>query len=1525
MSIAGIRSNRGDGYQTLVAFDWALVVLSDKNYQWLEVDSIAHLVDDVVIGKTDGTLIACQCKKNQIDFQSWSIADLEGELKKAARLLKQNTSTEVYFYSRNNFGKLGKLKEHSTTQHDASTYKSSLSKENQTTNTTLSKLLETTAPGLSTYEFLCRTEFETSGTLDRMQSQLRERLRSIASNPDAAFNALWVHLDQLGARMSGDGSSANAQHRFTKNDLEAILHKAGALLVPPVNIAEVRASFSNTSAIGRSWRRDVAGQRMPNPVVNELLAAINARKRAILLTGLPGSGKTCVMLEVQETLERHAQFRSDVVPLFIQSREFADLATSQDRQAFGLPEQWVNQAARMAESAQVVVIIDSLDVLSIARDHRVLTYFLAQIDRLLLIPNVSVITACRDFDRQYDRRIAERKWDCEFKCPPLDWDGDIVPLIERLGIASTNIDAVTRELIRNPRELVLFVELAQREGGFSVVTSQALAQRYLDVIVRANASLGDSAIQAIEVIGTEMLESRSLVVPHQRFSSSQEMLRALYSLNVLQETQDGKLTFGHQTLLDVLVISGALRSGVTLNQFIQSLPPVPFVRPSIRSFVAQLALGERREFRKQTRTVLTGNAAFHIRRLVAESFSEQVPFDDDWPLLRELREKHRDVFQAIYASAKAIEWHHFWLKYLVPVLKAERDAEGFAGHTYHIARWKNEDTQGILSFWHEAISLDWIDSNRITGQLPFYLSEITLENLALVVPLLQRLLNTPSPNHSFLGRSIARCVEAGVVGDDLLWRHMINGVSESDLLEYRFEKKLHCHAHEFGDRDENFVRQRMEKSIALLDLAVASIEEWSDIRKSHHGETRIGYRYGFLSKTSYEKTHSQQDMHHVDSMNILLDAIESSIFHHAKAHSNWWQENRERLCFNHEGALLYFAVQACTATPEANINLIGRMLCDKNMLEFELDYELGTLIQSTFKLLDETTQDAVMTTILTTWDKHSSKDSENFWAFKKRADLIIAIPCHLRSPEAQLLIDEYEKKAGVFYRQPYIRSRGGYVSSPFSFEVFLQASDSGVLRLLVHYNGYADWHGTDFLVGGEREVGRQLQEASSRQPTRFLGFLSSYWTDIPAKFRDDIMDGVATYLAYRYGNLQANQNWLPIEEPEAPALASHLLDELERHRYHWQLRRPAAKALEACANVVKNLKDAERLVFLTIAFERLEEADPIKGDNVSLISQGINMTKGDVTEALMILASDAQELGGKLPELLQPTLRRFAGDKHPAIRAVALRRLPYLQSRNLELGWELFHVAMRDADGLWQIAEPCLYYAYHHHFMIVKPLLARLHLEGRGKDLETWGRISALCSLTQHIDFSEFIENLNALDNTEAWLGAATVWTNIENIKQHREECFAGLSAGLSAGGTHALIIARKIERIFGDQTPPVSVPIELIQSCFYIFENDSDNESKHHRLFGFHEWLNAIAHSNPEQALAVAKIYLTYVKSCKPYLYDHKNSLTQLMTRLFAEAEEREESDGGMMLRSVVDIQDTLLSLGVNGVIDWLKSAERP
>lgn len=1523
MSIAGIRSNRGDGYQTLVAFDWALTLLSNQDYQWLEIDSITYSVDDVVIGKVDGTQIACQCKKNQGDFKAWTIADLADELKKAAIFLSNNSSAEVRFYSRNNFGALAKLKEHSSIQNDETSYRESLGKAHQETDAALSALLATLDPYLTSYQFLRRTKFETSSEIDRMKELLHERLRNMASSPDAAFNALWVRLDELGGRMGENSASTATQHRLTKDDLRAILHEAGAMLAPPMDLARVRLSFSSTSFIGRSWRRDIAGQHIPSPTVSSLLAAIEARKRAILLTGLPGSGKTCVMLALQEVLEQHAQNRSDIVPLFIQSREFADLATPQDRQAQGLSVQWVEEAARLAEDADVIVVIDSLDVLSIARDHSVLTYFLAQIDRLLLIPKITVVTACRDFDRHYDRRISVREWDSELKCQPLNWDAEIEPLLDMLGIATSTIDALTRELINNPRELALFVELAQREGSFNVVTSQALAQRYLDAIVRHNGKLGDVAIQAIETIASEMLKSRSLVVPRQRFTATPSILRELCSLNILQETQDGRLTFGHQTLLDVLAISGAMRSGFTLNQFIQSLPPVPFVRPSIRSFVDQLALGDRREFRKQIRTVLTGKSAFHIRRLVAESFAEQIPQNDDWPLLRDLRREHRDVFQVIYSLAGAVEWHRFWLRNLVPVLKITQDAEGLSGHVHHIAQWSNQDTGVVLSFWMEALSVDWLDGGEIADRLGIHLSEIKLENLDRVTPLLEQLLAMPQSQHSSLGRVVARCVKAGVSEDTMLWRYIADGINDEDLLTYRFDNKLRCDAHEFGDRDENFVCQRMVQSSVLLDLALESIERWSEIRTSRDGRTRTGYRHGFLDETSYRDTHSQTDMKHVDSLNILLDAVEAAILHHAKANSDWWQYNRQRLCFNHEGALLYFAILACTESPEANIDLIGRMLCDPQMLESDLTYELGALVQSAFGHLDTSTQDAVMANILNVW--HEAADETNhFWILKRRAELIVPIPCYLRSPEVQDVVNAYESKAGVLIRQPYIRSYDGAVRAPFSFEVFLGASDEGVLSLLDHYHGHLDRHGDDFLVGGEREVGWQLREASSRNPTRFLGLLSRYWEDVSDRFRDDIMDGVATFLAYRYGNLQTNHAWQPVEETDAPLLASQILDELERHRAKWRHRRSSAKAVRACANVIQNKQDAERLIFLAIGFIGLHEDDPIKGDSVDLLSLGINMVKGDVAEAMMILANMFLERDNELPELLAPTLRRFANDDQPAIRALILRRLPYFQSKSFELGWELFHLAMQDADGLWKIAEPCLYYAYHNHFEIVRPVLARLHSEGVGKDLETWGRISALASMTQQIDFGEFLGDLNVLQNADAWRGAAAVWTNTRNFRQHREQCLEGISSGLNAGTEHALTVAKKVMHIFDDKEDVVSVPIELICRCFSVFENDSE-DNKHHRLIGFHEWLNVISQRDPEHALTATEIYLAHASKRKLHIYDHDNSLTQLMTRLFAEAEEREESDHGAMLQRVVVVQDTLLSLGVSGVLKWLKAAERP
>lgn len=1522
MSVAGIRSNRGDIYQTLIAFDWALTVLSDPGFEWLEIDSTTYLVDDVAISKSDGSLICCQCKKNQAEFRAWSIVDLAEELDKAFQALTRNKQTQIYFYSRSEFGALAKLREYSTLYGNETDYRKHLTKDHEKTDKDLADLIARQASNLSVYEFLCRTFFMISPDFDRMEDLLHERLRQMASNSNTAFDALWTQLDKLGGRTKGSSMYASVKHRLSKGDLKHILNQAGAMLTPAMSISYVRKSFANISAIGRSWQRDIGGRRISNSVITSILSAINDRQRSILLTGLPGSGKTCVMLELQETLEQRMQIAPEHIPLFIQSREFVDLATTHERRAQGLPEQWVEQAARLAEDTHVVVIIDSLDVLSIAREHSVLMYFLAQIDQLLLIPNVTIITSCRDFDRTYDRRIAARQWDCELKCPPLNWNDEIEPLLISLEIDTSVIDAATRSLISNPRELALFVDLAQREGSFNAITSQALAQRYLETIVRADPALGDTAMHAIEVIAEEMLNTRSLSIPYQRFSASLDIQRRLRSLNVLQYTHDEKLMFGHQTLLDVLLISSSLRKGVSLNAFIQSLPPVPFVRPSIRSFVAQLAAGERREFRKQLRAVLTGNAAFHIRRLVAEVFSQYAPQDDDWPLIRDLRNKHREVFQVIYAQASLIQWHHFWLSHLVPLLKEVQDTDGLIVHVHRVEQWKNEDASSVVTFWMEMLSLDWMDCYRTASRLGLYLNEFKTKNLPLAAPLLERLIRMPNLEHRFFGRAVARCVTTEAMNDQSLWHYIVRDISEDDIRRGYFNDKLHCQPHDFRDKTDCFLKKRMLQSEVLLDLAVTTIEQWSQTQASCYGKTRIGYRNGYLHHTSYSDNHSHTSERYIDGERILLDAIEAAVVDHAKNHTPWWKNNRERLCFNHEGALCYFAVLACTASPEFNLDLIGQLLCDRNLLEFELQFELGTLIKSTFIHFDDATQDAVMATIETIYKEFETEEHDRPWILARRAEYISTIPCHLRPPEAQAILSSCESTYGTLIRQPQIVSSGGIVTVPFSFEIFLNTSDDRIIHLLAHYTD-SDRDFNDFLVGGEREVGLELQEAASRQPSRFLSLLTTFWSDISAGFRDEIMIGIANYLAHRFGKMRANSTWIPIEEPDAQTLANQILDELETHYPHWQLNHSTTNALEACAHVIHDTQNASRLVMLAKGFENFKEESVIHGNPDDLLTIGINMMSGKIAEALMILTNNLQEHNIALPELLPDTLRQFACNEHSAVRALVLLYLPPIQNGNPELGWELFKLATHSTTNLWRYAERCLYYAYHDSFELVAPLLACIRHEGSMTDMKTWGRISALSGLTGHIDIAALLKDLNQLKITEAWSGAASVWSHPENIKQHRAQCLAGITAGLKTDAPHAKAVARRVKTIFEDQTPPISVPVELIQHYFAAFEHDNkDNDIP---VFGFEEWLNATSQRDPHLALDATEIYLDYAKRTKQQLFDTRNQLTQLMTRLFSEAEEQEECDNGAMLNRVIMVQDSLLSLGVNSVNDWLTAAERP
>ncbi len=1517
MSIAGGRSNRGDIYQRYIAMDLTLTVLNDPDYEWIEVDSVTYEVDDIVVGKSDGSLICCQCKKNQPNFRAWSTTELSNELQKTCKLLNQHKNINIRFYSRDSFGDLAKLREYSNEAPNEMAYNRKLPKNLQEVNQFISTQICQHAPHLTSYEFITRISFETSNNFSSLEQNLRERLRNMVISSATVYDALWQHLDILGAHMGSDGIIP--QHRLTKSDLKNIVQKAGGFFAQPIDVEIVKSSFARTSAIGRSWKRDIAEKQLPISVLNNLLTAIDKKHKSILLTGLPGSGKTCVMLSLQDELERRARIDPSITPLFIQSREFADFATAEERNAQGLPDQWVEYAARLAENTHVVVVIDSLDVLSIAREHKVLSYFLAQIDRLLKIANVTVVTACRDFDRNYDRRIAQRQWDCEFECGQLNWESEVKPLLESININVNLIDDATKDLIKNPRELALFAELTKKTDIYNPATSINLAQQYLGSIIKQDPRLGDAALIIIENMATEMLKKRSLSIPQQRASIPDAIKSLLLSLNVIRETQNRELTFGHQTLLDVLIVSGAMRKGVTLNQFINQLPPVPFVRPSIRNFLKQLALGNHREYRKQLRTVLTGKAAFHIRRLVAESLSEQVPQDEDWSLIRELRNNHQEVFQIIYFQSIKVEWLHFWNKHLVPILFEQRNAQGLTQHLHIISRWINEETKVIVDFYDQLLTLDYMDKPNLIGGISLILADNAKKNLCEIVPLFKTMLTLSETEHHFLGKLAAKLVSAEAIDDVILWRYITRDITEDDIIGFRFNNKLHCQSHDLGSNTKDFLYNRMMTSEVLLNLAINSFENWSLKNSSILGIKGKKYSWHFLHETTYDKTHSKSDGHFCNrDENILLDAIEKAINFHAEKQSQWWQKNSERICFNYEGALRYFGICACCNYPQTNLTLIADLLTDRELLESNLSYELGLLIKNSFVYLDSSTQGNVIQTILSTYKEENNNDT---WSLRERLKLFSFIPCFMRSPEIQLFIDEYEKTNGILIPAPDILSCGGQVIPPFSFEEFLRISDNNVLKLINHYSEYIK-KSDEFLVGGEYEVRQQLSKACSYQPTRFLNILSTHWDNIPPLFRNDIMDGVTTYLSCSFGNLQPDHGWKPIERPEGDKFAIQIINELEIHPEHWHHNKSAASAIKSCSHVINDITNANRLISLSCDFEDFQKENFISGSS-DLVTIGINTVIGKIIQAMMNLCNKLLENNKDLPKQLPPMLIRLAQSQHKAHKTLILLELPYLQSKNYDLGWQIFDEVMKDPKDLWKYAETCLYYSYNKHFDKIKPILKQLYNSGKDKELEIWGRISALASLCDLVSHTDLFDDLRAQNSTDAWKGAAQVWTNHENIKQHETQCFICIESSLNAENIHAIIIARKVLQLFCNEDVMQKIPLELVQRCFTILENTPIDRRA--ELFGIAEWLNKVSQNDPIYALTVAEIYLSYANKASLYIYDSDNNFLQLITRLFAEAEECEETDNGEMLQRVVALQDSLLAQGVSGIDKWLKAAERP
>ena len=383
-----------------------------------------------------------------------------------------------------------------------------------------------------------------------------------------------------------------------------------------------------------------------------------------------------------------------------------------------------------------------------------------------------------------------------------------------------------------------------------------------------------------------------------------------------------------------------------------------------------------------------------------------------------------------------------------------------------------------------------------------------------------------------------------------------------------------------------------------------------------------------------------------------------------------------------------------------------------------------------------------------------------------------------------------------------------------------------------------------------------------------------------------------------------------------------LLTELERHPSFWVGRREGATALRCCASIVSEPEDAARVAFLASAHITAKDPHSRGRYDDDLVNTAINSSRGELTEGLVYLAQHMLEDGHELPELLPPTLMRLARDFHPAVRAVLVDKLAFIQAKS-ELGWQLFDAAFQDADErVWAHGADTLYYAAGKQFARARPYLNRMETSTVANVRKAWGRLAALAMLGGQMTRDALLEKLIAGVNPDAWGGAVMVWVaNADNHEFAAECLFCLQEAAGHAMARQALL--RQLGRLFRSNKPIVKVPLELFRTVYVGNGDGGLVVGNMPPLLG--DWLCLLVEIEPDEALEVAEIAanLSEARGASPF-HDH-SQLGTLLTSLFREAEERERSDNGGMLARVIALQDIFLSMPTSDLSDWLHAAERP
>lgn len=1491
MSKAGINSNIGDEYQVYVATYWAMKMLADNSIEKLECEALFDgkgmpiQVDDVVVRYENGNALFCQCKVNSPTHKDWTVSALKNDLKKAWEQFScSHQGASFIFYSSTSFGSLSKLADTAQQTEDVNTF---IHKLSQNTKKELLKFQQTIqgSTDILCWKFFKKLSFRAK-SLKELQSDINDYLEMQVTQKETALALIKEEIRRISSRQpQGEKKSACArQSSLSRKRLVEILEQAGCRVTRLLSEIDLMSYFQKISCRGRSWERDIEGLHFPRVQLKELKTLVDM-KQDVLLYGEPGVGKTCILMDLLEELEKQYGY----YPVFLQLREFDE----NDRKT--LEQEFADHVARMAEFHRVVLLIDSLDVLSMTNES---LFFVVQgmLEQLLNVKNVSVVAACRRFDLVYSSHFARLRQLNTVKAGDLDFEKEAAPCLKSNGIDIESLSEKQRRLVCNPRMLRMFLAVCKRCGFSQASTPYELAEEFLN---RRGAQIWNEWTEIrgnLEDAALRMLAENRLSLHRSEIVMDEKAFCICVSEGFLLEEKRQRYTFTHQSLMDWLAVSRMRRERNTLCDFILSMPARPSIRSAVRTFLFSLRDDNTSMFRKQFRQVLQSEGVmFNIKWLLAKSLAEVEPEEEDGFLLYDL-ERDAALFFAYWEAASPEHWFSFFHRHFLPRWKQEKN-------------WGKMIRLGVWSRNHESVPASelielWIYLTKsYEKELPKIVPAITFclrDFSAWQDPGLRELFTLLLKHVSFiqpvtLGKPLSKWVESSNDGDDLLWQFITLRVAPKHL---DTSLTLLCAEHLFYKK--GFLTRRLSQSENLLSEAIDTMEKWSATfgKPLIDGETRC-----FFSERTWDSCVRPKERL-VSVMETLFSAVAYACDSHAEANSPWWQKHSSLLWASNELGMRYLCLYGLIKNPQSNIDLV------KDIIENLHNVINGVFFKSSLSRLLNATSSYLDTEFLADVQRRLLKlEGEYFSAYPNEAGrlqhlYLSAIPAHLRLSETGELLNE----SGSTWSPSLTESETmlvGFVSSPCDSDTLLRLSEEERLRLLQYFSSpESDSEMREFyegqFIGGPDELALALCDASRRSPMQFWPWIENHRKEISSSFIVTIIDGVARHAWSRFGNLHITGAKPPVAFPKKDWLLNALLDMWELEEAHNLHDHTSTTLLTACTSLATSPDEISKLRPLLLWEGWLSRSDE---DTSVPLRDFLDSVQGEWISALFHAAQCWLEISKSLPDWLEEQLVALAQRSEAGGRAALLNALPSLKAYP-ELGWSLFDIAvLLGPDEIWDFAVEWLYVRLEFEYEKVMNYVEKIPYVSSMDAVETLGVILMSAFFSEKITAQEFIDKLVGYHIEEAWTEVVRMLVvHIHDGEQKEKAIEAMLAILEKASEKHSVVL--EAARIFHRQEGAFpEIPYVIVERLLSAMKNFPDIM---HSSYQLAEWCLFYSKHHSSETLSAMNI----IWSCPNFFWgrERKEIVYELLKRFFGEAEELLDVDNGKMFGDVNSLLNLMI-----------------